>query len=439
MIVPVTIGWAEFVTSSVSRPLLTIGLAACSFVLLNTLRAVGVYLLHRRRQRRRAMARIETLSQQVDKVQSRHFRVRTRDEGWNGIRKFYVSRKEIECDDCHSIYFTPCDGKALPSFYPGQYLTFSLSIPDQDKPLTRCYSLSDAPGKPYYRCTIKKVPPAGDFPPGRSSAYFNDVVQVGDVIDVKSPRGKFCLDPDKPGPIVLLAGGVGITPVLSMLNTVLDLEQDREVHFFLAVRNGRQHMFREYLEPFRHPGRNIRVSIVYSAPEPNDVQGRDYDFKGRLTIDLLNQVLPSNNFEYYMCGPSPFMESLREGLCASGVPEERVHWEAFGASRRTKAAVAPSVREKGGADNGSTYDSSVRFSASGKEVHWDSEYTCLLDMAEANGVPVESGCRAGNCGTCALAVKSGTVKYLEPPDLAPYVGMCLPCVCIPDGAVVLDA
>lgn len=436
MIVSVTIGWSGFVSHSISKPLLTIGLAACAFVLLNALRALIAYTTRRWRNRKAALSQIEMLAGQVDQVRSRHFKERSQQEGWNGIRKFYVSRKEKECDDCHSIYFTPCDGKSLPGFYPGQYLTFSLQIPGDDKPLVRCYSLSDSPGKPYYRCTIKKVPPRNeDLPPGRSSTYFNEVVQVGDIVDVKTPRGKFYLDTNKPGPVVLLAGGVGITPVLSMLNTVLDLSQDREVHFFLAVRHGQQHMFREHLEPFRQPGRNIRVYVVYSSPGPDDVQGRDYDFKGRVNIDLLNQVLPSNNFDYFMCGPIPFMDSLEKGLQEWGVPEERIHLEAFGGPpKKVKKPVAV------GDGNGAPAPGPpVQFASSGKSIGWDAGYECLLDLAEANGISVESGCRAGNCGTCALAVKSGTVTYPEPPDMEPDIGMCLPCVCIPDGPLVLDA
>lgn len=439
MIVSVTIAWAGFVSNSVSKPLMTIGLAACLFVLVNALRALIAFATQRWRKRQTAIAHIAQLSQQVDKARSRHFKQRSIQEGWNGVREFYVSRKELECEDCHSIYFTPCDGKTLPGFYPGQYLMFSLPITD-DKPLTRCYSLSDSPGKPYYRCTIKKVPSGGEgLPPGRSSTYFNDAVQVGDVIKVKSPRGKFYLDTDKPGPIVLLAGGVGITPVLSMLNTVSDLEQDREVYFFLAVRNGRQHMFREHLEPFRGTGRNIRVIVVYSEPDPEDVQGRDYDFKGRVTIDLLNQVLPSNNFDYFMCGPIPFMDSLEAGLQEWGVPKEQIHLEAFGSPKKVRPPVATNAGANGDEGTNVPAGPPVQFASSGKAIAWDPGYECLLDMAEANGINVESGCRAGNCGTCALAVKSGTVKYSEPPDLVPDVGMCLPCVCIPDGPVVLDA
>ncbi len=452
MIVSVTVGWAGLVARSISKPLLTFGLAATLFVAINTIRATVVYFVKRRRGRKAAFQRIAFLSQQVDSLRSRHFKKRRGEVGWSGIRKFRVSRKEQECDDCYSIYLTPCDGKSLPPFLPGQYLTFALTIPGIDRQLTRCYSLSDSPGKPYYRCTIKKVPPAGEgLPPGQSSTYFVDTIQPGDIVDVKAPRGKFYLDTEKPGPVVFLAGGVGITPVLSMLNTLLDLDQQREIRFFLAVKNSRQHMFRRYLETFRDCANrsaghaNIHVYTVYSAPLSDDELGRDYDFRGRVTTELLNRVLPSNNYDYFMCGPNPFMDALERGLQEWGVPKERIHLEAFGGPKRTKPPRPASVAATIGApsDGSPSLDasgmSSVEFASSHRTIEWKSSYDSLLDLAEENGIDVESGCRAGSCGTCALAVKSGTVTYADPPDIEPDAGMCLPCIATPNGVLVLDA
>lgn len=433
----ILVGWANNLASdSVSKPLLTIGLAACVFVLFNALRGVATKISRSWKQRKAARRRIGTLAAEVDTARSRHFTKRSHEEGWSGLRKFTISRKEQECDGCHSFYFTPCDNKPLPSFHPGQYLMFNVNVPGEEKPIVRCYSLSDAPGKSYYRCTIKKVPPAKEgLPSGRSSSFFNDHIQVGDVVDVKSPRGKFYLDLENPGPVVLLAGGVGITPVLSMMNTILEQDQPRETHFFLGVRNSRDHLFRQYLEPFRgQRHRNVHVHVCYSRPLPEDDLGRDYDFEGRVTTELLSRVLPSNAYTYFMCGPIPFMDALESGLQDWGVPKEKINLEAFGGPKLPKPK--PQTEENG---NGAPAGPEIKFASSGKQIAWDPAYESLLDIAEAHGIEVESGCRAGNCGTCALPVKSGTVEYPEPPDMEPEAGMCLPCVCVPTSPVELEA
>ena len=149
--------------------------------------------------------------------------------GWNGSRKFEIYRKQREVEGVHSFYLAPHDGKNLPPFLPGQFLTFELKIPEQTKSVIRCYSLSDSPNADYYRVTIKKIPPPPDDPdgkPGLSSSHFNDVLQQGDILDVKAAAGQFHLAPHRDLPIVLIGGGIGITPVLSMLNA-LCLEERR--------------------------------------------------------------------------------------------------------------------------------------------------------------------------------------------------------------------
>ena len=442
MIESVALGWIGTAASLSSKPLMTIGLATCLFVCVNAAWMAIAAAIRSYRRRALAQARIKALSEEIDEIRRQHFTQRRDQQSWQGWRKFCVIRKVRECDGCHSFYFNACDGKPLASFHPGQYLTFSLPVPDEEKPLVRCYSLSDSPGKPYYRCTIKTVPPAGEgLPAGRASRLFNERIDVGDVVDVKPPRGKFWLDIEKPGPVVLLAGGVGITPVLSMMNAILDRGFTRETHLFLGVRNSQHHLFRNHLEPFRQQRHgSVHVHVCYSRPLPDDVLGRDFDFEGRITVELLGHVLSSDDYDYFMCGPTPFMDSLKTGLEQQGVPRERIHREAFGGSTQTaKPRRSWNTSERADSCQEIRNEAPVTFSASGRQLLWDESYENLLDLAEANGIAVDSGCRAGSCGTCALPVKSGTVNYPSPPDLEPENGMCLPCVCTPLGPVVLDA
>ena len=271
------------------------------------------------------------------------------ESGWNGIRKFSVVKKIPQCDDVNAFYLKPHDGRPLPQFKPGQYLTFQLDLPGRDKPLIRCYSLSDSPHqKEYYRVTIKKEkspPDKPELPPGAGSSYFSDVVKEGDILNVKAPTGHFCLDMAKTNPIVLLAGGVGITPMLSMASAIAASGSKREAYFFFGVRNVREHIHKAELEKLAAENDNIHLHIAYSKPSEKDVKGKDYHHEGRVGIELLKEILPSNNFEYYLCGSGAFMKSLTDGLEAWGVPDKDVFFEAFGPATVKKKAAVPTAAE----------------------------------------------------------------------------------------------
>ena len=186
-----------------------------------------------------------------------------------------------------------------------------MNLPDQPKPLVRCYSLSDGIEDDHYRVSIKRVPPPRDKPdvsPGKGSNFFHDHVNEGDIIDVKAPGGHFFLDLDKDFPIVLIGGGIGITPVLSMLNTLVKGGSlTREVYFFVGVRNSRDHPFKQHMEQLNAEHEKLHLHVCYSKPGEGDVEGRDYQHAARVSVDLFKQVLPSNNFDYYLCGPPPLM------------------------------------------------------------------------------------------------------------------------------------
>ena len=357
---------------------------------------------------------------------------------WNGFRKFRIDRKMKEVDGIHSFYLVPHDEKSLPPFLPGQFLTFQLKIPGHDKPLIRCYSLSDGPTKDYYRVSIKKIPPPRDQPdglPGRSSTYFNDVLNEGDIVDAKAPSGHFHLQPDRDRGIVLIGGGIGLTPVVSMLNTLSAEHHKGDVWFFYGVRNSLEHAMKEHLEEMARKHENFNIIICYSEPLETDVEGQDYQKAGYVSVDLFKELLPSNNYVFYICGPPPMMESVTRSLGDWGVPEKDVHFEAFGQApvkKSPKVEVAPPDGKN---------DSSVEicFDRSGKTLKWQDSVGSLLDLAEENGINMDFACRSGNCGTCITAIKEGKVDYLVEPGHQPDDGSCLTCVAIPNGKLVLDA
>ncbi|MBT4258366.1 MAG: 2Fe-2S iron-sulfur cluster binding domain-containing protein [Nitrospina sp.] len=353
---------------------------------------------------------------------------------WNGFRKFTLVKKIKETKDITSFYLAPHDGNELPGFMPGQYLTFQLNIPGQVKPVIRCYSLSDSPYHPdRYRVSIKRVlaPRDTSFPPGLGSNYFHDSLNENDIIDVKAPSGHFYLDMTKSTPVVLLAGGVGITPMLSMLNAIIEMGSKREVWFFLGVRDKTEHVMQEHLDIVAGENENVNLRIFYSKPAETDVFNKDYHVKGRVNVENFKSILPSNNFDFYMCAPPPMVKDLRNDLADWGVPKKNIHFEAFG-----PATVKVCKKES---DKESDSKISVQFKKSGKNLMWDSQASSLLDFAEANQIPIDSGCRAGNCGTCLIAIKSGDIELVGEPGSEPEAGSCLACISVPKDNISLDA
>jgi ferredoxin-NADP reductase len=228
---------------------------------------------------------------------------------WVGFRPFRVTRKVIEdqAKSIQSFYLESEDGQPLPSFQPGQFLTFSLDIPTATgelEPIIRCYSLSDAPHPDYYRISIKRVPapPGSQFPPGRSSNHLHDHIEVGDLLQARAPAGHFHLDRGD-APVVLVAGGIGITPLLSMLNWSLAEQPGREIWLFYGVRNSRELIMKAHLETLAAAHPNFHLRICFSDPLPEDQVNRDYQHQGRVGVALFRLELGLKPYHFYVCGP----------------------------------------------------------------------------------------------------------------------------------------
>ena len=264
------------------------------------------------------------------------------DSAWAGWREFRVSQRAFEdaAQSQCSFYLQPVDGQPLPAFKPGQFLTFTLDVAPQasgepvaPRAITRCYSLSDRPEPTHYRVTIKRVPAPADHPefaPGQSSNHFHDHVQVGDILRVKAPAGHFFIDPDPDVPVVLIGGGIGITPMMSMLRWCVARQPQRVVHLYYGLRNSREHAFKQQLEEIAAAHPALRLNIVYSRPGEADLQGRDHQHEGHVDVELLRRTLPHGRHQFYVCGPPAMMETLVPALAAWGVPVADIHYEAFG-------------------------------------------------------------------------------------------------------------
>lgn len=360
---------------------------------------------------------------------------------WPGFRTFRVERtvaEDVSQSVC-SFYLMPEDGQVLPPFLPGQFLTFRLDVPTMagTEQITRCYSLSDAPRPDSYRVSIKRVLPAegSQLPAGRSSSFFHDQVAVGSLLQVRAPAGHFHIDRSD-APVVLIGGGIGITPMLSMLNWCLAEQTGREVWLFYGVRDGSELVMRTHLEALAAAHPNFHLRFCFSNPQRQEVAGRDYHHRGRIDLALLRMELALKPYHFYICGPAPLMESLVPALGDWGVPDAHIHFEAFGPASVVRKQAATSTSTMPPATDDA--DVVVTFARSDKQFAWQATAGNLLAFAEANGIAVDSGCRAGGCGTCQTTIRTGEVAYRQPPDYDPESGTCLLCVCAPKTSVTLE-
>ena len=360
-------------------------------------------------------------------------------------------RVEAESEIISSFYLEPEDGERVPCHKAGQFLPIEIQPPGADAPIQRTYTISNSPNGAYYRLSIKREPaPRPELPPGLSSNYFHDRVEPGSTIRAMSPRGKFALDESSTRPVVLISGGVGITPMISMLEKLASDSAgcgcSRKVWFVHGAINNKVQAFGRYLRDIAKDWPCLNVHIRYSSPTDHDIAGEDYDSTGYVDIELLKSLLPFDDYEFYFCGPPPFMESLYEGLKSLNVDDQRIHYEFFGPGmtlKKESSSQAVNLAEA----LGSRAPVAVKFARSRIETTWEPEKGTLLDLAESEGLQPAYSCRSGICQTCSSRVLSGEVDYLDPPMTPPGEGQALICSAYPrpqtdssdaDSGIVLD-
>ncbi|HEB29103.1 MAG TPA: 2Fe-2S iron-sulfur cluster binding domain-containing protein [Porticoccus sp.] len=354
----------------------------------------------------------------------------------NVYRHYRVARVEPESTVITSFYLEPADDEKIHCHKAGQFLPIELHLPDADKPIQRTYTISNAPNGEYYRLSIKREPPAKPgLPAGASSNYFHDQVKVGSTIRAMSPRGKFVLDEPSTRPVVLISGGVGITPMMSMLEELANESigcgcNNRQVWFVHTSRNSQLHAFEKDVRDLAKKWPCLHVHFCHSKPLATDVEGEDYDSLGHIDIELIKSLLPFDDHEFYICGPAPFMTSLYDGLKGLNVSHERIHYEFFGSGaslHHDRPSGFKSLTEELG-DRGPV---AVRLARSGIEARWDPSQGTLLDFAEAHGLQPAYSCRSGICQTCVTKILEGAVQYTEPPMTPPPEGQALICCSYP--------
>lgn len=249
--------------------------------------------------------------------------------GWVGWRDFVVSAKQPESDVITSFLLEPADGKPVMDFEPGQYISVALQVPRLGLQQIRQYSMSDAPNGRGYRISVKREGGTDPNHAGYVSTLLHDQVQVGDVIKVAAPHGTFYVDVNATTPVVLISGGVGLTPMISMLNRVLQ-SPGRDVVFVHGARNSAVHAMKDHLRQTAQRHSHFKTIIFYNEALPADQQGKDYDYPGLVNIDLIADKILLPDADYYICGPIPFMRMQHDALLAKGIKEPKIHYEVFG-------------------------------------------------------------------------------------------------------------
>ncbi|KIL40004.1 dihydropteridine reductase [Gordoniibacillus kamchatkensis] len=250
--------------------------------------------------------------------------------GWEGFRPFVVKSKVRESDVITSFYLVPQNGQALASFQPGQYISVKMDIPGEKHTHIRQYSLSDAPGKPYYRISVKREDAIHGRPAGKVSVYLHEHVGEGDVLWLSAPAGDFTLDQEDTRPVVFISGGVGLTPLVSMLNTLAVTNSTRKATFLHAARNGNVHALKQEVEELASRSPHVSVFWSYEKPAQRDKELNAFDKEGYIDLPWLQKVVPTKEASFYFCGPVPFMQALNGLLKEWGVAAADIHYEFFG-------------------------------------------------------------------------------------------------------------
>ncbi len=351
---------------------------------------------------------------------------------WQGFRELRVAEKKHESYDVTSLFLTSGDGQPLTPGLPGQFIVVRLHPRPEAPPELRSYSLSDVPGGDRFRISVKR------YRGGIAGNYIHDNIQIGEILEASAPRGSFTLEPGS-GPIVLLSGGIGVTPMLAMLHALTAENSPRDLWWIHGARNGSQHPFAAEVDSCLRALPRVYRHIRFSSPTSADRLGADYDASGHVSVDALKAIGTPSAADFYLCGPAAFMTELTAGLEAWGVDAKRIRSEAFGAGPAFTPGIAAAPAHRPHPPAGAIGTGPlVSFARSGLNVRWKSSCQSILEFAEACDVPVRWSCRTGVCHSCETPLISGRVDYRPAPIEPPADGSVLLCCSQPQGDVVID-
>ncbi|MFE2426827.1 MOSC domain-containing protein [Streptomyces sp. NPDC059373] len=367
----------------------------------------------------------EMLTGKAAALRRRAQRARRPGPAWVGIRDFTVVRRTVEAPDVVSVHLTAVGGTGLPRFEGGQFVTLELPghVPG-DPALARSYSLSGPPGDEPWRITVRRPP---DSQGGSRRVH---LLAPGDTVGVRAPAGDFTLGEHPAGaPVVLVSGGIGITPILSMARDWAARPSGRLIAVH-ALRTAEDAALVAELSSALapHPEASLDLFVEDGTHPPGLPKATVH--VGRLSAARLTDLLAgrTDQAHAYLCGPLGLVKAMTELLPRLGVAEDAIHTEVF-------ATPAPAGGEVTVPPGGWE----VTFAERSVTVLWSDPAETLLDLAEETGIGIPASCRQGVCGTCTTVLRSGDVTYLRQPSIPVPEGSCLPCVAVPASRVALDA
>jgi ferredoxin-NADP reductase len=319
------------------------------------------------------------------------------------------------------------DRRSMPfTFVPGQFLNVAFGIGGAR--MNRSYSISSSPTHPdYVELTVRREPR------GAVSRHINDLLRVGDHIEAGGPVGRFTFAGTEADSIVLIAGGVGVTPMMSITRYLTERAWAGDIFFIYSCRTPTDFMFANELAALQRLNPKLHVAVTISSAEGTDWRG----LRGRISKELLTQTVPDlASRRIHLCGPPPLMDAIKAILTELGVPPDHVRTELFGATKPSPAVAGTSLKPTAPATG-----PLVTFAKNGKSAKIHVDQT-VLELSEELGIGIENSCRVGTCGVCKVTMTSGAVAMavedaLEPDDKAH--GVILACQAKPQSDVVVEA
>lgn len=300
----------------------------------------------------------------------------------------------------------PAGGSIPFTFLPGQFLTLAVAL--AGKTVKRSYTIaSSAAQRDYIEITVKRE----DM--GVVSRFLHDRVVPGDLLQISAPLGYFTFTGTEADSIVLVGGGVGITPLMSVVRSMTDRGWPHDIYLLYACRTTQDFVFREELERLQRRHANVHVIATMTRVEGTVWMGP----KGRLTKELIAESVPDlGKRRVHLCGPPPMMDAIRAALLDLGVPGSQIKTEAFGPAEKKEARQSAVQVRMVEAPTETT--PTVSFTISGKAAALPLD-TTVLEAAEHVGVSIDNSCRAGTCGTCKVKLLKGSVTMAVQDGLAP--------------------
>jgi hypothetical protein len=336
---------------------------------------------------------------------------------------FYIDQIQKESATIQSFYLKPKDGKPLLTYLPGQFI--SLKINDSEgETIARNYTLSDAPNKEHYRLSIKRESL------GKVSRHFHDVFTVGSELEVSEPMGKFHLNTTINKPVIFLSGGVGITPMMSMLEYISTQQLQRKVHFIHSSLNKEVQPFFERLTHLKKQLSNMELTVFHTDALATEKIGVDYDYEGYVSQNTLAKTVELEG-DYFLCGPVSFMEAMFQHLLDLGISETNISYEFFGEDK-------PLGRKPSFKDSNITEAHKVIFTTSDLETEWNAESQNILELAESEGLTPVNSCRMGTCSSCESTLVSGTIEYDPEPFMEAEQGKIFICCAKPTSDIQIE-